>query len=195
MNQARRDKLSKFLSWVLRHEPEEIKLSLDENGWVDVAVLIEKAQDAGYMITRYMIEEVVITNEKKRFAFSPDGEKIRAVQGHSVASVNIQYMARQPPEVLFHGTASRFLPSILVQGLLPKKRHYVHLSEEEKIAIDVGRRYGKPIVLYIASGKMYRENKKFFQADNGVWLTENVPPEFIEKVWCGKRSQAVHTRV
>jgi len=119
---------------------------------------------------------------KKRFALSDDGQRIRAVQGHSTAMVQRQLEAILPPQWLYHGTATRFMDSIFAQGLLPGQRHYVHLSLDEKTAWKVGQRHGKPVVLKIAALTMHEQGYAFYQAESGVWLTENVPVTFISRL-------------
>lgn len=171
--------VSKFLSYVLRHEPQSIGIALDRDGWTDIDTLIKVAKQSGNVLDRDIILAVVADNDKKRFTISPDGQRIRAAQGHSTDQVDLNYTEQVPPEYLYHGTATRFIESIRKEGLRPGQRHYVHLSADEKTAIAVGRRHGKPVVLKIASLRMHKEGFKFFQADNGVWLTEKVPTEFF----------------
>lgn len=171
--------VSKFLSYVLRHQPDSIGITLDREGWTDISSLITAAANAGKQIDRALIETVTKTSDKKRFAISEDGLRIRAQQGHSTESVDINYVEKTPPDLLYHGTATRFLESILKQGLLPGSRHYVHLSQDVQTATVVGQRHGKPIVLTIAAHTMHQQGHKFYQADNGVWLTENVPALFF----------------
>lgn len=171
--------VSKFLSYVLRHEPQAIGLALDSEGWANVEALIAGAMQHGHSLDRAMIEQVVATSDKKRFALSPDGSSIRAVQGHSTTSVAISFEEKVPPATLYHGTAERFLESIRREGLKPGERQYVHLSEDVKTATAVGQRYGKPVVLSIAAGDMHEKGLKFSQAQNGVWLTMAVPPQFL----------------
>ncbi|MDH4275676.1 MAG: RNA 2'-phosphotransferase [Gammaproteobacteria bacterium] len=168
---------SKFLSYVLRHEPQTIGLILDGEGWADIAALIEGAKRAGKTIDRDLIQQVVNTSDKKRFTISEDGLRIRAVQGHSAKNVAITYPEKVPPEFLYHGTATRFLGSILKEGLRPGERQHVHLSEDVKTATAVGQRYGKPVVLKIEALRMHQQGFKFFQAENGVWLVCGVPAE------------------
>ena len=172
-------RFSKFMSLVLRHKPEEIGLTLDAQGWADVSDLIERANRRGVPLTRELVEQVVATNDKKRFALSADGARIRASQGHSV-DVDLGLEPRQPPDVLFHGTATRFLPGIAEKGLLPSGRQHVHLSRDEATATTVGRRHGKPVVLRVRSGEMHRAGYAFCLSANGVWLTERVPVAFLE---------------
>ena len=172
---------SKFLSYVLRHEPEAIELSLDKEGWAVIDDLILRAGNKGYALDKDLIFDVVESSEKKRFTISEDGLRIRAAQGHSTQQVNITYAEKMPPDILYHGTATRFTPQIREQGLLPLSRQYVHLSSDEDTAIQVGRRYGKPVLLKIKAVDMYEKGYKFYQADNGVWLTEHVPYEFIQE--------------
>jgi putative RNA 2'-phosphotransferase len=171
-------KLSKFMSLVLRHNPEEIGLALDENGWADVAELIARANLKGVRLTRNDLLTIVETNDKKRFAFSEDGTRIRASQGHSI-EVDLALSPIEPPARLFHGTASRFLESIRAQGLLRGKRQHVHLSPDELIATKVGQRHGKPVVLQVLAGQMHQAGRPFFRSANGVWLTEHVPAEYL----------------
>ena len=173
---------SMFLSYVLRHEPEAIGIELDREGWVEIDVLIVAAARHARTLTRDLVEEVVATNAKKRFAISADGRCIRAVQGHSTDSVAIAHDLRTPPEFLFHGTATRFLDSIREKGLLPGARHHVHLSGDAATATEVGRRHGKPVVLRVRATQMVAAGHEFYQADNGVWLTASVPPKFIEEI-------------
>lgn len=171
--------ISKFLSYVLRHEPQAIGLILDSEGWANVDALIAAAVQHGHTLNRDLIEQVMTTSDKKRFAFSPDGSSIRAVQGHSTTSVAISFESKVPPAVLYHGTAERFLESILKEGLKPGARQYVHLSQDLQTATNVGQRYGKPVVLTIDAQAMHDQDIKFYQAENGVWLTQRVPPGFI----------------
>ena len=174
----RNTKVSKFLSLVLRHRPESVGITLDRQGWASVTELLRAFESHGFRLTPEELREVVHANDKQRFSLSPDGLLIRANQGHSV-EVELGYEQRQPPPVLYHGTAERFLPSIREQGLVKGRRHHVHLSEQVETATAVGRRYGKPVVLRIASGEMHREDHRFFRSANGVWLTEHVPATYI----------------
>ena len=169
---------SKFLSYVLRHAPGSIGLTLDENGWTGVDELLSKAAGAGMTIDRETLDEIVATSEKKRFTLSEDGTRIRAAQGHSV-EVALDLEPIEPPETLYHGTATRFLDSIRAEGLRPGSRQQVHLSANEATATAVGQRHGKPVVLSVAAGEMHRRGHAFFRADNGVWLTDSVPPQFL----------------
>ena len=172
-------KTSKFLSLVLRHEPGKIGMTLDSNGWVDVEVLLDKLRQHGKQIDRQILEHVVATNDKKRFSFSEDGQRIRANQGHSV-EVDLALPPQVPPDVLFHGTATRFLDPIREKGLIPGSRQHVHLSRDEATAVKVGQRHGKPVVLVVRAGEMHVEGLAFYCSDNGVWLTEHVAPRFID---------------
>lgn len=172
-------KYSKFLSLILRHQPEIIGLSLDDNGWADVAQLLDLANQKGTALTIELLEEVVATNDKKRFAFNTDKTKIRANQGHSI-DVDLALVPQQPPEYLFHGTATRFLDSIRDRGLISGSRQHVHLSDDESVAMNVGQRHGKAIVLKIRSGRMALAGMRFFLSDNGVWLTDTVPSQYLD---------------
>lgn len=185
---------SKFLSYVLRHEPQAIGLTLDSEGWADIEVLIEGARQTGKTLDRVLIQRVVDTSDKKRFTISEDGLRIRAAQGHSTKTVAITYPEAVPPEFLYHGTATRFLKSILKEGLRPGQRHHVHLSQDVETAIVVGLRYGKPVVLKIEALRMHQQGFKFFLADNGVWLTNQVPPVFLTPDSSNKADSATTSR-
>ncbi|WP_349264070.1 RNA 2'-phosphotransferase [Longimicrobium sp.] len=170
---------SKFLSRVLRHAPESIGLEMDEAGWVDVEALMRAARRAGVGLDRATLDRVVAENNKKRFAYSPDRKRIRASQGHSV-KVELGLDPVEPPEVLFHGTADRNLDSIRAEGLRPGNRTHVHLSADEPTAVAVGRRHGRPVVLHVRAGAMHAAGHAFYRSDNGVWLADTVPAEFID---------------
>ena len=172
-------KISKFLSYVLRHRPDEIGLTLDANGWASVAELIECSQKTSMPLDEQCIQQAVAESDKKRFALSEDGTRIRANQGHSV-EVDLALEAREPPEILFHGTATRFSDEIARSGLKAMSRQHVHLSPDENTALSIGKRHGKPIILRIRAGEMWKAGMKFYLSDNGVWLTDAVPRAFID---------------
>ena len=173
MNDKQIRKTSKFLSLVLRHRPEKLDLDMDNQGWVSVEELLGKMS-----IGMGELEEVVETNDKKRFAFNEDKTRIRASQGHSV-KLDLGYTPTPPPDQLYHGTATRFLDSIRKTGLDKRNRHHVHLSPELSTATNVGSRHGKVVVLVVQAGEMHKAGHEFFLSQNGVWLTETVPVEFI----------------
>jgi putative RNA 2'-phosphotransferase len=170
--------ISKFLSLTLRHQPEKIGLRLSESGWASVEQLIEASRRAGIEFTLEELQYIVDNNDKKRFSLSEDGHWIRANQGHSV-KVELGYVPTVPPEILYHGTAERFLNSIKQQGLIKGKRHHVHLSADAGIAAKVGQRHGKPVVLTVAAGQMHRDGFVFCRSENGVWLTEHAPVRYL----------------
>ena len=172
-------KTSKFLSLILRHEPEQAGLTLGEAGWVDVAALLHALNAHGTPLTLDELKHIVATSDKKRFAFSDDGRRIRASQGHSV-EVDLQYTPQIPPPLLYHGTATRFLKAIRKDGLQRMERHDVHLSAETKVTLQIGGRHGQPVLLIIRAGDMHQAGHVFRCSANGVWLANHVPPEFIE---------------
>jgi len=172
-------KTSKFLSLILRHEPERVGLKLGEAGWVGVDELLQAVNRNGVSLTIDQLKHIVATSDKKRFAFSEDGQRIRASQGHSV-EVDLQYQPQTPPELLYHGTATRFLDGIRQHGLQRMGRHDVHLSAETKVTLQVGGRHGKPVLLIIHAGDMHRAGQVFRCSTNGVWLVNRVPPDFIQ---------------
>jgi putative RNA 2'-phosphotransferase len=171
-------RVSKFLSWVLRHEPDAAGLTLDAEGYASVDALLAACAAHGHPITRDELAHVVRDNDKQRFAFSADGTQLRASQGHSV-EVALGYTAAPPPAQLYHGTVERFLPSIRAQGLLPGARQYVQLSAQREIAIEVGRRRGRPVVLTVDAAAMAAAGFAFYLSANGVWMTREVPPSFL----------------
>lgn len=179
MTEKQTIKKSKFLSLVLRHEPERVGLKLGEAGWVGVDELLQAINRHGVMITLDQLKHIVATSDKKRFAFSEDGQRIRANQGHSVP-VDLQYLPQTPPEILYHGTTARFISSIRQDGLKRMERHDVHLSAETKVTLQVGGRHGKPVLLVIRAGEMHRAGHVFRCSANGVWLVNHVPPKFID---------------
>lgn len=165
---------SKFLSLVLRHKPETIGLHLDVQGWADIEELLAKAKAQGVSLTRPQLEQIVATNDKQRFALSPDGQRIRANQGHSI-KIDLGLEPQIPPPYLYHGTATRFLASIRQQGLLARGREHVHLSTDEETARRVGERHGQPVVLGIEAEAMHKAGIPFYRSANGVWLVSHVP--------------------
>ena len=180
MTPQQQKRIGKFLSLVLRHRPEVLGLELDEQGWTNVDTLLHKLAATDKAINREELELIVRNNNKQRYAFSEDGSSIRAQQGHSV-QVNLDYEPIEPPEWLFHGTVDRFLNSIMTTGLQRRNRHHVHLSSDRETAINVGQRRGRPIILRIKANEMHKAGFLFFRSGNGVWLTEQVPPEFIHQ--------------
>lgn len=171
--------LSKFLSLVLRHRPEQIGITLDPQGWVEVATLLQAAQHHGVAIDQASLLRVVAENDKQRFALSADGQFIRASQGHSLP-VDLAREALAPPEQLYHGTASRYLAAIKHEGLQRRSRQHVHLSADQATAITVGQRHGKPVVLTVQAGRMAAAGFTFYRSANGVWLTDAVPVDYLE---------------
>lgn len=178
MDKRRQRRLSKFLSYVLRHHPDSIGIDLDRRGWVNVEELLRGAERNGLRITLDEVRTVVKENDKQRFSLSDDGLKIRANYGHSIV-VDLGYNPAEPPDVLYHGTAVSNLKSIRCKGLTKGNRQYVHLSPDHDTAANVGWRHGKPIVLKVQSGRMHSDGHEFYLSSSGIWLTEYVPPEYL----------------
>lgn len=168
--------LSKFLSYVLRHAPERAGLTLDAAGWASVPDVLRAARLQGLDLDRAALERVVETSDKQRFAL--EGDRIRANQGHSVP-VDLGLEAVAPPVLLYHGTARRFLVSILAEGLNPGRRHHVHLSGDVATATAVGQRRGEPVVLTVQARALAEAGPPFYRSANGVWLVDHVPPGFL----------------
>lgn len=172
-------KFSKLLSLLLRHKPEEIGLTLDEEGWADVNELLERLQKTGKSRSKDDLRQVVANNDKKRFSFNDDETKIRANQGHSLQNVDLKMQSIEPPNFLYHGTAERNLKSIKENGIQKMKRQHVHLSKDKGTAQTVGSRHGKAVILTIDTKQMYEEGIDFFLSENGVWLTDFVDSKYI----------------
>lgn len=170
--------LSKRLSFVLRHKPESLGIVLDENGYADVVELIEKFNNNGDKIDFFALTAIVDGDAKNRYSFNFDKTKIRANYGHSIP-VDLAINPSSPPETLYHGTSINYINGILQEGIQKRKRNYVHLSCDEEIARSVGARHGEPIVLKVNARKMENDGYEFYRSDS-VWLTEYVPPEYIE---------------
>jgi len=173
--------ISKFLSLVLRHQPETIGIELDQNGWTDVDILLKKSNSYGIRLDNETLKRIVETNSKKRFAFNETFDRIRASQGHSV-EIELGYTSQKPPENLFHGTGEKSVQSIFDTGLQKQNRQQVHLSADLETAIKVGQRHGKPIVFKVLAEQMFNDKFEFFISDNGVWLTDNVPIKYLKRL-------------
>lgn len=172
-------RISKYLSLVLRHHPERVGVTLDPAGWADVDDLIAASRRAGVPLDRAVLERIVADNDKRRFAFSDDGGRIRANQGHSIP-VDLGLEPLVPPGRLWHGTAESRLDAIRSEGLSPQSRQHVHLSGDHDTAVAVGRRHGKPVVLTVHAGALHRAGHRFYRSENGVWLTDAVPPDYLD---------------
>lgn len=173
-------KTSRYISLILRHRPEVIGISLDENGWADVDQLIQGV-NMTHFLNRELLEEIVNTDSKQRYAFNEDKTKIRANQGHSI-SVDVGLKPVEPPEILYHGTGESHVSSIDSQGLLAQSRLFVHLSSDVETAEVVGARHGKPVIYQVLSGRMVRGGYEFYRSVNGVWLTKEVPVPYLRKL-------------
>ncbi len=180
-NRKRHTRLSRFLSLVLRHKPEAVGVTLDEAGWVDVDVLVAACKKAKKPITRILLEQIVAQDEKGRYAFTEDGQRIRANQGHSV-NVSLGYERCQPPARLYHGTHRAAHAAIMRTGLKKVNRHHVHLSAKRATATQVGGRRGKVVLFEVAAQTMHAEGYAFYRSANGVWLVDEVPPRFLTSI-------------
>jgi len=180
MTAVRHTKISRFLSFALRHHPEKLGLQPDTGGWVDVAALLHACKSHAMALSLEELKVVVVQNDKKRFSLNTDCTLIRANQGHSI-TVDLGLQPQQPPTLLYHGTAARFLPAILKKGIVKGRRQHVHLSLDSTAAINVGKRHGKPVVLKIDSARMHKDGYVFYCSENGIWLTNNVPVIYLSK--------------
>jgi len=170
---------SRNLSYLLRHHPEEAHLNMDERGWVSIKELLA---NTGNTYDMEYLKYIVDTDEKKRYSISEDGGKIRANQGHSIPWVNPDLVEDTPPEILYHGTATRFLDSIYKEGIKSQQRNLVHLSKDKDTAIVAGKRHGKPVVLVIDTVEMQKDGNKFYRSANDLWFVNIVAPKYITGV-------------
>ncbi len=171
-------KLGKFLSLVLRHNPDAAGITLDAHGWADVRELLDGVRRSGRQIDMETLERIVRENNKQRYSFNADHTKIRANQGHSVP-VDIELTEVNPPQYLYHGTAARFLKAIQREGIKKMTRQYVHLSGDFHTAMEVGRRHGSPLVITVDAEAMAHDGEIFYLSKNGVWLCEYVAPRYF----------------
>lgn len=169
---------SKFIAYVLRHNPSVVGIELDKNGWANVNALIEGVCKTGRFLDLDTLDQIVKTDGKHRFDFNDDRTKIRANQGHSI-DVDVEMEVCAPPDILYHGTAKKYIDSIRKDGILKRNRNYVHLSKDIETAIKVGSRHGKVVVLKIDTSRMYEDGYVFFLSINGVWQTEQVPFKYV----------------
>ena len=183
MKQAKPDKAakgrSKLLSLVLRHQPELAGLQLGPGGWVNIDDLLAGLAAMNKAISRDQLLALVKANDKRRFSVSKDGVAIRAAQGHSI-NIDLGLSPRQPPAILYHGTATRFMKVIAREGLRPMARDHVHLSADIDTATKVGARHGSPVILSINAAGLHQSGQEFFKADNAVWLTASIAPKWFE---------------
>lgn len=176
--------VSKFISLVLRHKPDAANLSLDKYGYAQVDELVAylNKKYGGFTVTD--LDTIVETDDKQRYSYNNDHTKIRAVQGHSFP-VDLELEAQQPPQLLFHGTSTKYLDSIMEKGIISKSRQYVHLSKDVDTAYTVGLRHGAGTVILVVSAKqMWKDGYKFFLSDNGVWLVDEVPTKYFSLYHC-----------
>jgi putative RNA 2'-phosphotransferase len=181
MNEKDTKHFSKLLSLILRHKPELAQLQLGPGGWVNIDDLLAGLETMNKPLTREALNHIVETNDKKRFTVSEDQTQIRAAQGHSV-KIKDDLSPSMPPDTLYHGTAQHKLSSIMREGLKPMKRRHVHLSQDPETARRVGLRHGKPLIFQLNTKVMIENEQLFYQADNGVWLTGPVSPDYLSKI-------------
>lgn len=179
-------KLGKYLSLILRHKPEVIDIKLDQHGWANVDELLIGINRQGRFINRELLNEIVKTNNKKRYQYNNDFTKIRASQGHSI-NVDVNLQEKVPPNTLYHGTALRYLDEIKLFGIKKMNRLYVHLSKDKETAINVGKRHGKAIILEIDTKKMLNDGHKFYYSNNGVWLCDDIDFKYVRRIFDDKK--------
>ncbi len=183
-------RISKFLSYVLRHNPRAIALHLDKEGWASVDELISCAARDRWNLNLEKLKEIIVRNDKGRFSLSPDGQRIRANYGHSI-NIELGLEPVMPPPVLYHGTAERTIPSILKKGLRPSGRRYVHLSPDIETAVRVSKRHGKPAVLGINSKRMDEDGYKFYCPVDKIWLADCVPVGYLVQMNAGGKGKSL----
>lgn len=167
------ENIGRYICLILRHKPETIGITLDHHGWANVDELIK-----GVNIDRETLEEIVRTDSKQRYSFNEDHTKIRANQGHSI-NVDVELEKKTPPDILYHGSGIKYEQLILEQGLIPKSRLYVHLSKDIETACKVGSRHGKLLLFQVNTKQMVEDGYEFFLSKNNVWLTKEVPVQYL----------------
>lgn len=176
--QRKKENIGKYLALILRHKPEVIGISLDEHGWGNVNDIIEGIRKQYPQMSMSLLEEIVATDDKGRYSFNEDKTCIRANQGHSIY-VDVELKEAIPPDVLYHGTAVKYVLGIKDKGLIPKSRLYVHLSKDVDTAVKVGKRHGDPVIFEVDTKQMIKDGYKFYLSENGVWLTKEVPVRYL----------------
>jgi putative RNA 2'-phosphotransferase len=172
-------KVSQFISLVLRHKPETIGITIDKYGYANTNDLIKGVKTKYPEFNKDILIEIVETDEKQRYSFKDNGKLIRANQGHSFP-VDLGLEAQQPPLLLFHGTSTKYLDSIMEKGIISKSRQYVHLSKDVDTAYTVGLRHGAgTVILVVSAEQMWKDGYKFFLSENGVWLVDEVPTKYF----------------
>lgn len=179
MSKNKRDKLSGFISLVLRHKPEAANIKLDEHGYALVKDLIKGTNESGRSLNLDSLKSIVKEDKKGRYSFSEDFSKIRANQGHSIP-VNVGMESKTPPDILYHGTAKKSVDSIFMSGIEKRGRNFVHLSSDLETAVKVGSRHGAPVVLKLNAKKMVEDGIEFLVSENGVWQVDFVSAKYIE---------------
>ncbi len=171
-------KISVKLAWLLRHcrTPQYIQLN---GGWAEVKTIVSVLKQEFPEVNLDVIRQIVAEDEKGRYSFDKSGQRIRANQGHSIPGVMIEMESPEPPEYLYHGTAYRFLDTIMNEGLKPMTRQYVHISSDYSTALKVGSRHGKPVVLKICAKDFVGDGNELYLSPNGVWQAKAVPPQYF----------------
>lgn len=177
MNNKDLVRTSKKLALILRHKPESAGIKLDKNGWAQTSDIL-KALDVNMSI----LETIVMNDKKGRYAFDNYKKRIRAVQGHSV-NIDLELSPVVPPDFLYHGTAKRNIGSIMSQGVKSMSRQYVHLSTSFETAVTVGSRHGEAVVFKVDTNSMHKNGIAFYRAENGVWLTDYIAPQYLTLVY------------
>ena len=179
-NMDQKTQIGKYIAFILRHKPQAIGITLDQHGWAKVDELIAGIQRKYPNFNKDLLEDIVASDNKQRYSFNEDHTMIRANQGHSIP-VDVEMKEVVPPDILWHGTGERYVASIDAIGLIPKTRLYVHLSLDTETAQKVGSRHGKCVIYKINARKMYEDGYHFYLSVNHVYLTKEVPVQYLQK--------------
>jgi putative RNA 2'-phosphotransferase len=176
-DKKKRDRLSKFMSYILRHNALDYGLTLDSDGFVSLEELVNAIQQENQWedVSQEIIEQVVHECEKQRYEIIDTN--IRARYGHSKSHVS--YIPTVPPNSLYHGTNTKAISAIMHSGLKPMNRQYVHLSETTKFATIAGKRRGDLILVLVDAKSAHESGINFYPAGGEVWLSDEIPPQFI----------------
>lgn len=178
-------KISKRLSFLLRHSTDPLYITLD-GGWAPVSSVLQVLRAQFPEMNRAILDEIVASDSKGRYSYDEFGKKIRANQGHSIPGVIVEMEEPEPPEFLYHGTATRFLDAIMRDGLQPMSRQYVHISPDYETAVNVGKRHGKPVILVIRAKEFVADGHKLYRSANGVWQAASVPVKYFDVMYVEK---------
>ncbi len=183
------EKISKLISFWLRHKPEEANLEIDEFGWVNINDLFKALNAKSIDFSRSDLIKLNDSFDKIRWKLDLKNEKIKATHGHSI-KISQELKPEIPNEILYHGTATKNLSGIIENGLKSGQRQYVHLSDNIEIAKEIGKRHGKAFIIEIETKELIKNGWEFYKTEQNIWLTTDIPTKYLDfKPWHFKTDQ------